>query len=329
MPIKTDRAFVLFPLATLETTAGLQYGVIAPASALEAEHEVIGKMRGSIQMISVDTVPLGDPVFGVSKDNAEMFLDEIECLAFFLYSQPGCFYDEIFSNRVLFTTHEDKGRNLVGINRYVLVDEDGLSRGVYLPDFPQEYRTWDRNALDSFEANLVSALRNPMYTALTNCIRPSTARSQDDRDKRRISIAVRIFNQSTRFRLEPTNYTEIVLLGAAFEALLNLPNEPVMESFRFAVKTLMGSPSDQLDKWCKEFYAYRSSLVHGDLAWQEDKQLTYPKGQDGAPPHAYIAVNVFTECLWTKLQLMGVLENRSDRRDFDTILSEFGGRHFQ
>ena len=59
-------------------------------------------------MISVDTVPLGDPVFGVSKDNAEMFLDEIECLAFFLHSQPDCFNDEIFSNQVLFTTHEYK-----------------------------------------------------------------------------------------------------------------------------------------------------------------------------------------------------------------------------
>jgi len=122
-------------------------------------------------------------------------------------------------------------------------------------------------------------------------------------------VAIKIFNEA----MIPANVPSIqmfsksflILLGAAFEALLNLPQDNIGRAFQHSVTLLAGNRSTLLKRWCKEFYGYRSRLAHGDVEWYGEEEL-FKMGGNKALPFAVIASRLFVHCLKTKLFLMGL-----------------------
>jgi hypothetical protein len=97
----------------------------------------------------------------------------------------------------------------------------------------------------------------------------------------------------------------VILIGAAFEALLNLPSENIDKAFQHSVMLLAGNRSTILKRWCKEFYNYRSRLAHGDIEWHDEEEY-FKLGNNKSASFHQVAVHLFVHCLKTKLFLMGL-----------------------
>ena len=100
----------------------------------------------------------------------------------------------------------------------------------------------------------------------------------------------------------------VILLGAAFEALLNLPDEKINKAFQHSVMLLTGNRSTLLKRWCNEFYSYRSKLAHGEFDWYGKDNL-FKIGGNSELPFPPIASKLFVHCLKTKLFLMGLFSD--------------------
>lgn len=317
-----EETFAFFPLLVLRRCHTLRRGTIGPASELLAVFPDLGKFVEALRQVSVDGTPLEDPVLAASSSDHSKFLAEIECIAYLAdndRANPAA--DEVFGQRVLFTTHTENGRKLLGIDRHALMSIEGLV-SVRLRNFPVDYTQYDLEKISDFESDLEAILSDGFYSALAKCV--DDVQDKDARRERnRIMIAIMLHNQASLEigRYQPFSQIDTVLMAAALEALLNLPAESLRSSFRHALTTLLGDSSRIFNRWCAEFYEYRSELMHGAEVWGREERTFGPSGTNG-PHHSFIARQVFLECLKTKLFLMGLYpEYTRAPFEFDKIIA--------
>lgn len=156
-----------------------------------------------------------------------------------------------------------------------------------------------RNKIGSSESS-------DMLWGLIQCLKKSksTKNKEEKKANSRIISAIKFRNQSEREEYKYKENIRIVLISAAFEALFNLSNKGIAQSFSNSISLLLGDCFDELKHWSKDFYNVRSRIVHGD----EDQELTYKSYFGGIEhvKHYKIAKTIFDICLRTKLYLMGV-----------------------
>ncbi len=322
---KVDETYIFFPLVNLEAEHRLKYGDIGPASILIKKYPRILKILPSLNKVTVDGENIKDPVFAASTMDFKKFIDEMECIAFLAEGNPSV--DEIFTNKVMFTIHNEDGKEKLCIDKYALFSSDDIN-GIILQNFPKDYRRWDSSSILKFEKEILDIINSDFYKALIYCL--SDERDKEAaKEKRRIIVSIMLFNEAfiNLIVTHPFSNIQIVLIAAAFEALLNLPPEAIAATFEQAITTLVGEKTTMLKKWCKTFYDYRSSLVHGDIDWnKEDKPFVYLNKE--GPSYSIIAKYLFTYCLSTKLYLMGVYsEYKRESLDFDNYINSWKKWH--
>ena len=180
------------------------------------------------------------------------------------------------------------------INKMVFYPPDFLEMRRFNPDylFPKE-------AMYEFE-------ESNLLRGLISCLLDSNKRSKEEqKEYRRIIAAIKFRNQSERKEYKFKENIRIILIAAAFEALFNLSSQEIGQMFQRAVTLLLGSCTEDLQHWARQFYDLRSRIVHGndgfDLKYQSPLK-DVPKHID----HYLVARRIFDECLRAKLYLMGL-----------------------
>ena len=322
-----DETYVFFPLVNLEAEYRLKYGDIGPASILIKKYPRILKILPALKEATVDGKNIKDPVFAASTMDFKKFIDEMECIAFLTEHNPSA--EEIFVNKVMFTIHNEDGKEKLYIDKYALFSSDDIT-GIILQNFPKDYRRWDTDSISKFESEISDTINSDFYKALIYCLSDEQDK-EVAKEKRRIIVSIMLFNEAfiNLAVTHPFSNIQIVLIAAAFEALLNLPPEAIASSFEQAITTMVGKKTTMLKKWCKTFYHYRSSLVHGDIDWNKDEKSFMYFNKEG-PPYSNIAKNLFIHCLRTKLYLMGVYsEYKRENFDFDNYINSWQKVLFQ
>ena len=324
---KVDETYIFFPLINLEAEHRLKYGDIGPASILIKKYPRILKILPALKEATVDGKNIKDPVFAASTMDFKKFIDEMECIAFLTEHNPSA--EEIFVNKVMFTIHNEDGKEKLCIDKYALFSSDDIT-GIILQNFPKDYRRWDTDSISKFESEISDTINSDFYKALIYCLSDEQDK-EVAKEKRRIIVSIMLFNEAfiNLAVTHPFSNIQIVLIAAAFEALLNLPPEAIAASFEQAITTMVGKKTTMLKKWCKTFYHYRSSLVHGDIDWnKEDKPFIYLNKE--GPSYSIIAKNLFTYCLSAKLYLMGAYsEYKRKSFDFDNYINSWQKVLFQ
>ena len=315
---KVDEIYVFFPLLNLEAEYRLKYGDIGPTSILIKKYPRILKILPALNKVTVDGKNIKDPVLAASTMDFKKFTNEIECIAFLAEGSPSA--EEIFANKVIFTIHNKDGQELICINKYTLLPLDFIA-GQIFEFFPKDYRRWDTDSISKFKSKISNIINSGLYKALIYCLSDEQDK-EATKEKRRIIVSIMLFNEAfiNLIATYPFSNIQIVLIAAAFEALLNLPPEAIATSFEQAITAMVGKKTTMLKKWCKAFYNYRSSLVHGDIDWNKDEKPFIYLNKEG-PSYSIIAKNLFTHCLSTKLYLMGVYcEYKRESFDFDNYI---------
>lgn len=319
---------MLCPVATLTRVHQLEYGAFGPASKLSSSYPTLSRIVPLTQRVTVDGAILESPTFAASTSDPKKFFSEIEALEFLgeiAYEAT----DEIFRQTVMFTVHDERDQDAVGIpdavciNGMVLVSF-GDAASIILHDFPREFRRWDTQKLAEFEAFLDRTLNQSLYKAIVRCL-PDAKDKETTRERRRIVIALMLFNRASRVSASaPFSGAPVIFLAAAFEALLDLPSETIEAAFEHAVTMLAGAKSSLVRKWCKQFYGYRSALVHGDASWEGDeKTFDLPGNTDSGRPLSVLGRHLFVHCLKTRLFLMGFFpEYQKEQFDFQALAAQ-------
>jgi len=296
---------LLFPIMTLKDMYKLKYGTIGPASKLITNYPWLSKILPSLEKINIDGEKIYNPVFAISNKEINKFIDEIDCLAFLAASIESTAEEEIFGNKIMFTIYDKDNEDLICINNYIILPIENLN-SLKLQDFPREYFRWDVEKILDFELFFKKIIKEGFYKALIKCISDEQDKELR-REKARIIISIKLFNEAfVKLSLtQPFSNIQVILIASAFEALLNLSPEAISASFVHAISILVGENTSLFKKWCKDFYNYRSSLVHGDLEWNTNEINLKPFWEEG-PSYSFIARNLFTYCLETKLFLMGM-----------------------
>ena len=321
---KVEETFLFFPVMQLTKVHQLKYGSIGPASKLLPKYLTLSKILPALDRVTLDGKRIEDPVFAASTFDFEKFIGEIEAVAFLTASsQQSMAEEEIFGHKIMFTIHKRNGEDLICIDGHALFTPIESLYSIQLQHFPRGFYRWDVKRILEFEPFLEKTLRQGLYKAIVRCL--SNAGDKElTKARTRIIISLLLFNQvCIHLALtQPFSNTNVILLAAALEALLNLPSETISASFQHSVTTLIGTKTSLLKRWCKEFYDYRSALVHGDVAWGSEEKAFNSSGKRGRP-HSVIACHVFVHCLKTKLFLMGLFpEYTREEFDFDAFLQE-------
>lgn len=301
---------IFFPVMKLTSVYGLQNGKIGPISTLKTEYPSLNELSSLLSRNFVNDEPIKDPIVAVSKSNPAKLMDEIEFITFFSSSSEKARGDEeILGQRHLITLYEKDNKTYFNLDGYAVGTPLQLLSGMRFQYFPHAYFTWDDEAIQNFEAFLSDIHSSSFFRALTSCL-SEVEDKEAKRDRARILVSIKIFNEAMIHPNVPSiqmfSKSYIILLGAAFEALLNLPQDNIEKAFYHSVMLLAGNRSTILKRWCKEFYNYRSRLAHGDIEWYGEEEL-FNVGGDKSLSYPYIASRLFVHCLKVKLFLMGLL----------------------
>lgn len=318
-----ETLIIFFPLMELKNVYQLTYGDIGPVSQLLSKYPLLERISPALTRNLLDGENIKDPVVAIAKKGHSKFINEIQCITFLATNEPNyTAADEILGQKALFTTYRENDRDWMCINKGASLSPIESFHTAVFRDFPKMFIRWDSEVLTKFETCLSGLLQTSFYRALVKCL-------SDDKDKEvqrersRIIISITLFNDALINQRDEDIFSkhEIILLAAAFEALLNLPTESLRSSFTNVLMTLLGIRTTALRKWCEAFYDLRSSLVHGDTAWEKEKFMFSFQGKNHLD-HAGTAQQLFACCLRTKLFLMGFLPN-PDRTEFDQIKTVF------
>lgn len=306
---KFDLLSVFFPVMKLISVYQLQNGKIGPISALVPEYPILNDLSPLLSQNFVNDEPINDPIIAVSDSSPDKLLDEIEIITFFSASSiQARGEEEILGQRHTLGLFEKDNKVFFNLDGYAAGAALDLLQGTRFQYFPNAYFTWDEEAVENFETFLLDILNSNFYKALIGCFHEVQDKEMM-RDRTRILVSVKIFNEA----IIPPNVasihmfskSHIILLGAAFEALLNLPQENIEKAFQHSVMLLAGNRSTILKRWCKEFYNYRSRLAHGDIDWYGEEE-SFNFGGNKNVSYPFIASRLFVHCLQTKLFLMGL-----------------------
>ena len=311
-----DLLTIFFPVMKLKSVYQLQNGKIGPISTLIPEYPILNDLSPFLSQNYVNDEAINDPIIAVSDLSPDKLLDEIEIITFFAASsEQARGEEEILGQRHTIGLFKKDNKVFLNLDGYAVSAAIDLLQGTRFQYFPHAYFTWDDKAIDNFEAFISELLNSNFFKALNGCFQEVQDKEMM-RDRARILISVKIFNEA----IIPPNVPSIhmfsksciILLGAAFEALLNLPQENIEKAFQHSVMLLAGNRSTILKRWCKEFYNYRSRLAHGDIDWYGEEQI-FNIGGNKSLSYPCIASRLFVHCLQTKLFLMGLFpEYRRD-----------------
>lgn len=322
---KVEEAFLFFPVMQLTKMHQLTYGSIGPASKLLPKYRSLSKILPVLERVTLDGERIEDPIFAASTFDFEKFIGEIEAIAFLTASnQEAMAEEEIFGHRILFTIHKRNSEELVCINYHALFKLVESLQSIQLQDFPKGFYSWDKEKITTFEPFLEKTLKQGLYKAIVSCL-SNTTDKESSKERKRIIISIMLFNQvSIHLSLtHPFSNLNVILLASALEALLDLPSESISSTFQQLVTTLIGGKTSLLKKWCREFYDYRSALVHGDVEWGIEQKTFSPSGKDEVS-HCVIANHIFAQCLKTKLFLMGLFpEYINEKFDFGDFINRW------
>ena len=303
-------SLVLFwPVMKLKSVHTLQHGDIGPISTLSTKYSGLNGLAPLLSSNLVNDEPIKDPIVAASSSNVKEFMHEVEFITFFTCSSGiARAEEEIFGQRHLIALYEKNNQTYLNLDGFAIGAPLQLLHGAKFQYFPRSYVTWDDDAIANFEGFLSDTLSNDLFHALLSCL-SKVEDKEAKRDRARILISIKIFNEA----MIPPNIPSIqtfsksflILLGAAFEALLNLPNVNIEKAFQHSVMLLAGNRSTLLKRWCEEFYNYRSRLAHGDVEWYSKDELFKMAG-NRALPFPRIASALFVHCLKCKLFLMGL-----------------------
>ena len=304
-----DLLTIFFPVMKLKSVYQLQNGTIGPISALIPEYSILNDLSPFLSQNYVNDEPINDPIIAVSGLNHDKFLDEIEILTFFAASsEQERGEEEILGQRHTIGLFQKNNKVFLNLDGYAVGAAIDLLQSTRFQYFPHAYFTWDDKAIDNFEDFISEVLDDNFFKALSGCSQEVQDKEMM-RDRARILISVKIFNEAIihpnvpSFHMFSKSY--IILLGAAFEALLNLPQENIEKAFQHSVMLLAGNRSTILKRWCKKFYNYRSRLAHGDIDWYGEEQ-NFNLGGNNSLSYQFVASRLFVHCLQTKLFLMGL-----------------------
>lgn len=293
--------YIMFPVLRFKKIYKLKYGIIGPYSELVSMYPILDHILSTLKRVNVNGRKIKDPVFAVSNSLYSNFVSEIEILSFIAESYRiynGA--DEIFSQTLLFTQHKANDKDAICLNKDFLYDIEGEGR-ILTQELHKGFSCFDQRCIGKFENLLSQILNSGLYKGLLNCVE-NPKDIELYKEQQRIIFSLMLFNKAYIHLMGNFHSnTQIVLISAAFEALLNLTSESIGASFEHAISTLCGGKMSLIKKWCKEFYKYRSSLVHGDISWMEEERYFEPGGRS----HTIIAKDLFIHCLKTKLFLMG------------------------
>lgn len=308
-----DYTFVFLPLLLLKELRELRYGRIGPASLLAQSFSVLNDFLPALQHVSIDGTKITDPILAVSSSDHAKFRSEIEVIKYMILRDHFDSSVSIFESLSILIIHHEALKKLITIDEHVTTLTTGLIsiNSNNYSSYSDEYMTHELNQIAStFDTIMCSDLLQALMLCVEN-----KSDSDKQREANRIIVAVSVMNRISIELNDPTSNTQVLLLAAAFEALLNLPSEAKVATFQHAVTTLTGESSRLMNRWCREFYNYRSALTHGDVLWNSDRATFGVHGDDG-PPHSFIAARMLEYCLEVKLFLMGLLP-RYHRRDLD------------
>jgi hypothetical protein len=313
------RLLVIFwPVMKLTSIHALQHGDIGPTCKLTWKYPELKDLSPLLSLNSVNGEPIKDPVAAVSSSNPRKLMDEVEFVTFFACSSGmSISEEEILGQRYLMVLYQKDDQTYFNLDGYAVGAPLQLLHGARFQYFPRPYFTWDDDAIAGFEVFLSETIASDLFHALQACL-SEVEDKEAKRDRARILVSIKIFNEA----MIPANVPSIqmfsksflILLGAAFEALFNLPQDNIERTFQHSVMLLAGNRSAVLKRWCKEFYDYRSRLAHGDVEWYGQEEL-FKMGGNKTVPFPFIASRLFVHCLKTKLFLMGLFPDY-EREEF-------------
>lgn len=119
---------------------------------------------------------------------------------------------------------------------------------------------------------------------------------------KRVINAITLFNDSCR--INPYNpSSSIIIIVSAFESLLSLPIYSKVDNFAYAFKAIFGFDED-IEKWAKDLYTLRSTIVHGDVTTNDNLMIS----QDKHYPYYKVTRNIFNDCLLLIMQGYGLID---------------------
>lgn len=307
---KNFRLLVIFwPVMKLTSVHALKHGDIGTTSKLAWKYPALNDLSPLLSSNSVNGEMIKDPVVAISSSNPRNLMDEVEFVTFFACSsEMARSEEEILGQRHLVTIYEKDNETYFNLDGYAVGAPLQLLHGVRFQYFPRPYFTWDDDAIARFDEFLSDTLASDFFHALQSCL-SEIQDKEAKRDRARILVSIKIFNEAmipaNASSIQMLSKSYLILLGAAFEALLNLPQDSIERTFQHSVMLLAGNRSTVLKRWCKEFYDYRSRLAHGDVEWYGEEQL-FKMADNKAVPFPFIASRLFVHCLKTKLFLMGL-----------------------
>ena len=300
---------IFFPVMKLDSVYQLHSGKIGPLSALKTEFPALDELGPLLSRNFVNNKPIENPIVAVSAANPEKLMEEIEFITFFAASsETARAEEEVLGQRHIIGLFQKDDKTYFNLDGYAVGAPLHLLHETKFQYFPHSYFTWDNTTIQDFKTFLSDILDGSFYKALISCL-SEVHDKEAKRDRARILVAIKIFNKAmippNVTSLQMFSKTYIILLGAAFEALLNLPQDNIEKAFQHSVMLLAGNRSTTLKRWCKEFYNYRSRLAHGNVDWY-GKEESFNVGGNKSLSYPYIASRLFVHCLKTKLFLMGL-----------------------
>lgn len=309
----TDSQFVLivifFPLMKLNSTYALRYGKIGPLNELKTEYPLLDNLLPALSKNFVNNHPINNPIVAVSSSYHFELMNEIECITFFAASSAQArAEEEILGLKHILRLYKTDCQILFDLFNGGAAGPLSTLNNVRFQHFPQSYYSWDNRAIEGFEDFLCEVLKTNFYNALVSCI-SKIEDKEAKRDRTRILISLKIFNEAfippNIISIQLFSKSNLILIGAAFEALLNLPSDNIDKAFQHSVMLLAGNRSTMLKRWCKEFYDLRSKLAHGDINWYGEEEM-FNVGGKNKVDFSMFSNDLFVHCLKTKLFLMGL-----------------------
>jgi hypothetical protein len=309
---QTGPAAVVYPFLLLDKTYELQTGVLGPADQVIAHLPEESVLRRLIPRIEVRAGgdQLVTPAIAITNGKIDDLLRGLEVFKYLyeledVVNAQAC--EVLDAPDVLVTTNEGKS---IRVNDYMWLNEDGWigHKADYLPMI-----AWNSEEISKMQAGVDRCFSSPMMNALRICLLDESDK-EIHRTREQIIVATILYNQAFVHHQHSLENVRIVLMSAAFEALLNLSEREIKTSFSNSVAMLLGENTALLRQWCGQFYDVRSGLVHGGDKWTMKSHIFRTKsGVEGT--HIWIARNVFHRCLEAKLFLMGLLDKFDNHKN--------------
>lgn len=148
----------------------------------------------------------------------------------------------------------------------------------------------------------LQGIQKYLNEAFITVIERSLEKTFEAREYSRILRAIEWFNNASLDDMYNKRSEQILAMSIAFESLLNMPQEKITEYFKKTIQLLL-FPSEELERWAKDFYTLRSTIVHGNKV----DTSKYLYGEDKHILMFSMSEMVFTECVYSRLSTLNLI----------------------